>query len=306
MEIGTRLKEARMEKELSLDSVQETTKIQKRYLMAIEEGNFHILPGKFYARAFIKEYANAVGLDPNELLEEYKEEIPETDEDSTAQYTRIQRSRKESNSAKNSAVFSLIPTIIVVLLVIGIVFAAWYFYKEAISKDNSDPVDKPDDNEIIYNPDDEDQNKEASEDDTAADDDATQTEEDQADNSDEKTDTDTTEAKLTVVETGTGASPESTLELENAGDDVTITFESEGNSYLGVKNGDGKSYYEKPFTAEESPKEIDVSEDERIYLNVGNAPQLKITINGVELEYPVDPADTVHQKLWINLKPTSE
>ncbi|MGY0691627.1 RodZ domain-containing protein [Virgibacillus sp. FSP13] len=305
MEIGARLKEARMEKELSLDNVQETTKIQKRYLIAIEEGNFHILPGKFYARAFIKEYATAVGLDPNELLEEYKEEIPETDEDSTAQYTRIQRSRKENNPAKNSAVFSLIPTIIVVLLVIGIIFAAWYFYKGAISKDNSDPVDKPDDNEIIYNPDD-DQNKEATDEDPAADEDATENGEDQLDNSDEETDTNTSEAKFTVVETGTGASPESTLELENAGDEVTITFESEGNSYLGVKNEDGKSYYEKPFTAEESPKEIDVSGDERIYLNVGNAPQLKITINGVELEYPVDPEDTVHQKLWINLKPSSE
>ncbi|WBX79510.1 helix-turn-helix domain-containing protein [Virgibacillus salarius] len=43
MEIGARLKEAREAKNLSLESLQETTKIQKRYLLAIEEGNLHIL-----------------------------------------------------------------------------------------------------------------------------------------------------------------------------------------------------------------------------------------------------------------------
>src|SRR5690625_7041564 len=80
MEIGVRLKEAREAKNLSLESLQETTKIQKRYLVAIEQGDFHVLPGKFYARAFIKEYALAVGLNPDELLEEYKSEIPSTED----------------------------------------------------------------------------------------------------------------------------------------------------------------------------------------------------------------------------------
>ncbi|MBT2215042.1 helix-turn-helix domain-containing protein [Virgibacillus dakarensis] len=298
MEIGEKLKEARLEKDLSLDSVQETTKIQKRYLMAIEEGNFHILPGKFYARAFIKEYAAAVGLDPNELLEEYKEEIPQTEEESTAQYTRIQRSRKENTSTKNPAVFSFLPTIIVVVLVIGIVFAAWYFYKEAISKDSAGPVDKPDDNEIIYEPDDNKQDEKTADDNTADD----SADEEHSDNT--KDESNTPKPKLTVVEKGTGASPESTLELENAGDEIKITLESDGNTYLGMENGDGKSYYAQELSADNSPQEFDVSDDERIYLNIGKAPDLKITINGVELEYPVDPQENVHQKLWINLSPS--
>src|SRR5699024_4807211 len=138
MDIGAKLKEARIAKDLSLDSLQETTKIQKRYLVAIEEGKFDILPGKFYARAFIKEYANAVGLDPNELLEEFKEEVPQNEETDTTQYTRIQRSKRENASTKAPAFFSFLPTIIVILLVIGIVFAGWYFYKEALSGNNDD------------------------------------------------------------------------------------------------------------------------------------------------------------------------
>ena len=62
-ELGARLKEARLAKGYSLEDLQEITKIQKRYLIGIEEGNYSIMPGSFYVRAFIKQYAEAVGLE---------------------------------------------------------------------------------------------------------------------------------------------------------------------------------------------------------------------------------------------------
>ena len=77
-ELGNRLKEARLVKGLSLDDLQEITKIQKRYLIGIEEGNFSSMPGKFYVRAFIKQYAEAVGLEPEEIFEKFNSEIPNT------------------------------------------------------------------------------------------------------------------------------------------------------------------------------------------------------------------------------------
>ncbi len=61
-ELGQKLKEARGTKGLSIDQLHEITKIQKRHLVAIEEGSYDVLPGAFYARAFIKQYADAVGL----------------------------------------------------------------------------------------------------------------------------------------------------------------------------------------------------------------------------------------------------
>ncbi|RXT15180.1 RodZ domain-containing protein [Ammoniphilus sp. CFH 90114] len=75
-ELGEMLKEARIKKDYTLEDIQKTTKIQKRYLEAIEEGNLDALPGHFYARAFVKSYAEAVGLDPEVVLGQVKAELP--------------------------------------------------------------------------------------------------------------------------------------------------------------------------------------------------------------------------------------
>lgn len=66
--IGTRLRQARLNKNISLDELQQITKIQKRYLEAIESGEFDLLPGSFYVRAFVKQYAQAVGEDGDKLV----------------------------------------------------------------------------------------------------------------------------------------------------------------------------------------------------------------------------------------------
>ncbi|SDQ59003.1 helix-turn-helix domain-containing protein [Virgibacillus salinus] len=302
MEIGLRLKEAREEKKISLESLQETTKIQKRYLEAIEQGNFHILPGKFYARAFIKEYANAVGLDSTELLEEYKDEIPQTEAESSTQYTQIHRSRKDNNPTKNTAIFSFIPTIIVVLLVIGIVFAAWYFYQQTLSNDSSEPVDTQNDNEVTYNPDENKQDEEQAEDDNS---DAGSDETDEENNDSQAEEADQPQPELTVNEKGTGSSPESTLTMENASEQVMAKIETSGESWLEVENGDGESLFSGMFTADDSPLELDLSGAERVWFKVGSAPNLDITIDGVEVNYPVDENDYVLQKLWININKAS-
>src|SRR3954454_4463760 len=93
-ELGTILKEARIAKNLSLDDLQSITKIQKRYLIGIEEGNYSGMPGNFYARAFIKQYAEALQLNPDEIFETYKSEIPIShNEEITDQLSRV-KSRK--------------------------------------------------------------------------------------------------------------------------------------------------------------------------------------------------------------------
>ncbi|MTI79431.1 MAG: helix-turn-helix domain-containing protein [Firmicutes bacterium] len=74
MEIGERLKEARLNKGVSYQDVEEATKIRARYLEALETENFELLPGRVYVIAFIRNYARFLDLDDEELVNQYKEQ----------------------------------------------------------------------------------------------------------------------------------------------------------------------------------------------------------------------------------------
>ncbi len=140
-ELGARLKEARVSKGYSLDDLQEITKIQKRYLSAIEEGNFSMMPGTFYVRAFIKQYAEAVGLDSTELLETYKGEIPanKTAENVSAT-ANIQQPQTRRSITKRAARGSSdwMPKIIVALFIIIIIAAIWFLKQHNSSSSVTD------------------------------------------------------------------------------------------------------------------------------------------------------------------------
>ena len=68
--VFTMLKQAREAKNLSLADIADTTFISVRFLEAIEAGKTDILP-QAYVRAFIREYAAVVGLDPAEVMRRY-------------------------------------------------------------------------------------------------------------------------------------------------------------------------------------------------------------------------------------------
>jgi Helix-turn-helix domain len=66
--IGTTLREERIRLGLGIDQVEADTKIRAKYLMALEDERFEALPGTAYARAFLRDYAEQLGLDPQELV----------------------------------------------------------------------------------------------------------------------------------------------------------------------------------------------------------------------------------------------
>lgn len=70
--LGPRLRAHRESRGLTLDALAETTKIQRSLLADLERNNLSRWPAGIYGRAFIREYAKALGLPPNEVLEEFQ------------------------------------------------------------------------------------------------------------------------------------------------------------------------------------------------------------------------------------------
>jgi len=72
-EIGSTLRDARVRKGISLQKVEEDTKIRVKYIQAMENEDFDVLPGGTYVKGFLRTYAEYLGLDYQVILDEYND-----------------------------------------------------------------------------------------------------------------------------------------------------------------------------------------------------------------------------------------
>lgn len=71
-EIGSTLREARIRHKVDLAEIEERTKIRVRYLRALENEEWDLLPGPTYTRSFIRTYATFLGLDGERLADDFR------------------------------------------------------------------------------------------------------------------------------------------------------------------------------------------------------------------------------------------
>jgi hypothetical protein len=84
-EIGRTLQEARMRAKIDISEVESGTKIRAKYLRAIENEEWGLLPGPTFVKSFLRTYAEYLGLDAKLLVEEYKLHHEEPSEAELAQ-----------------------------------------------------------------------------------------------------------------------------------------------------------------------------------------------------------------------------
>lgn len=146
-ELGTYLKEQREALGVSLEQIQTTTKIQKRYIVAIEEGNYDQLPGAFYARAFIKTYAEALGLDVDEVFTTYKRDLPEPEAQPVVELSR-RATYSKSSAPKKSVAKRWIPNIIIIVLIFAIGAALYYGLQTFLDGNEEAKTSAPKQNDV--------------------------------------------------------------------------------------------------------------------------------------------------------------
>jgi cytoskeletal protein RodZ len=290
-ELGNRLKEARLAKGLSLDDLQSMTKIQKRYLIGIEEGNYTSMPGNFYVRAFIKQYSEALSLNPDEIFETYKGEIPATlNEDLPQQLSRVKTHKTISES--NSKIFDILPKVLIGVFVIGVASLLYYFVYKNAGDNTNESINRENEPVKIVKSENLEKEKEKEKEKE------NENNEEQANTEQEEEQTpveETPKQEITAVQT---SGRNSTYELKNA-DKFVVKLVSKGQTWVSIKNGKGKSFFQGTLKTGATESETqDLSKESMAVLRVGNAADTEIYVNDQKLEYAV-PATANVQNITI-------
>src|ERR1051326_7725461 len=72
-DIGETLRETRMRRHIDMSDVEAATKIRAKYLRALENEEWDLLPGPTFVKTFLRTYADYLGLDSRLLVEEYRQ-----------------------------------------------------------------------------------------------------------------------------------------------------------------------------------------------------------------------------------------
>jgi cytoskeletal protein RodZ len=305
-ELGQRLKQARTEKNMTLEELQSVTKIQKRYLQNVEDGNFEALPGVFYARAFVKQYAEAVGLDPEMIFEEYKSEIPTTQKEAIPeQLSRVKRTRAEVNTS-DSKIFQILPKVLVTVVIIGIAVTVWSLLQ------NNDPSDQVEEKPQTETDSEFEENSNNPLQASSPNDGEEEEKEEQttANGEDDQEETATVEEtgpiqQINQVET---SGRKSTYTLSGTNQFV-VEVSTTSETWLDLKNGKNKKFYSAMLTVNEedtipTTTSYDYSNEDVAFIKLGRAMDTTIKINGQVLEIPAEPKNV--QEITINFVKTAE
>jgi cytoskeleton protein RodZ len=123
-EIGSSLREARVRNGLEIADVERATKIRGKYLRALENDSFDVLPSQAYVRGFLRSYADFLGLEGNLFVDEYTSRFWVDEEQGSKRARRIRvREQHHRRAERNMVLF----TIVAIGVVTALVIAAWNY-----------------------------------------------------------------------------------------------------------------------------------------------------------------------------------
>ncbi len=132
-QIGARLREARMRGKIDINQVESDTKIRAKYLRAMENEEWALLPGEIYAKTFLRTYADYLGLDSREVLDDYRRQYERpTDHDLRPLASGRERDRRPGGGGRRQQPqprggggFRIPPWVLVLIVLLVVVLALW-------------------------------------------------------------------------------------------------------------------------------------------------------------------------------------
>ncbi|MFJ7933206.1 helix-turn-helix domain-containing protein [Sporosarcina sp. NPDC096371] len=285
--LGDRLKEARTAKGFTLDDLQSITKIQKRYLLGIESEDYSMMPGSFYVRAFIKQYAEAVGLNPDEMLDMYKDMTPTlTSEEEASQISTPTMTRKRGLKS-NTQLNEMMPKLIVALFIIVIIVVFWFLYQYVASN-------KPKENGNVQQPITMEKKPEVGKVDVV------DKEEPIEEPTTEEPPVEEPEKPTQSLSFKSGSGETSIYTLTDA-ETFQLEIRTNGGSWIGVKDNTGKEWMTPKADVMNAGETVafDLTATSKVRIRVGRPTLTEIYVNGELLEYGVPAKDGVAQNINI-------
>lgn len=123
-DIGSSLREARLRQELEFSELEERTKIRPKYLRALEDERFDILPAPTYVRGFLRSYAEALGLDGQPFVDEYNSRFTVGEDDAPLRARRAPAPRSERGPRESRMA---VAALVAIAIATALVIAAWKF-----------------------------------------------------------------------------------------------------------------------------------------------------------------------------------
>src|SRR6476661_8415800 len=95
-DIGTTLREARMRARIDMSEVEARTKIRAKYLRAIENEEWDLLPGPVYVKSFLRTSGAFLGLDSRTRVDEYKRQSARPSDNEMPPISALSRERERA------------------------------------------------------------------------------------------------------------------------------------------------------------------------------------------------------------------
>lgn len=137
--VGELLREEREKKGLSIKDIETAISIRSLYINAIEEDNYSVIPGEVYLKGFIRNYANYLGLDGQEMVNSYRQsQLPPITHESIASETldtAVEKPKSKSKPKQSNGNSGKL--LMIGLLAVCLIGAAWWLFGS--SKSSKEP-----------------------------------------------------------------------------------------------------------------------------------------------------------------------
>ncbi|HIY58518.1 MAG TPA: helix-turn-helix domain-containing protein [Candidatus Tetragenococcus pullicola] len=287
--IGERLRKARLNKNISLDELQQKSKIQKRYLESIERGQFESLPGEYYIRSFIRQYATVVGEDGDflvEVLDGKKSLGPTPAKRPEPEKVEGSRTALHDEKDRNKKVLNALPMILLGLIALTIVMIVGYMMWQ---DSHSTPLIQTTATSISID------QKQTTE--------TEQTSSLTTSSSEKTSETSSSEEKKMTVKLSDTTADSATITLTNVKEPLKLTFKGkEGRCWVGVMpNGANDFTYQKTFEPGAEDTMTLPEETKSFLISLGASAYIEIEANGEKVAFSDPKFEDLQKKLNVNV-----